>query len=84
VHSKQYFSNNPRRKNPSDLNLVILEIMGLILLDLSNDLDIARLRKSYHHDENELEHLLAEANISGGYLKWNVLKIFWQMILKEL
>jgi len=38
MHSrKQYFSNNPRRKNPADLNLVILETTGLVLLDLSND-----------------------------------------------
>jgi len=41
-----YFSNNPRRKNPADLNLLTLEATGLVLLDLSNDLDIARLRKS--------------------------------------
>jgi len=38
VHSrKQCFSNNPRRKNPADLNLMILEATELIFLDLSND-----------------------------------------------
>jgi len=34
---KQYFLNNPRRKNPVDLNLVILKATGLILLDLFNE-----------------------------------------------
>jgi len=38
VHSrKQYFSNNPKRKNPASLNLVSLEATGLVLLDLSNN-----------------------------------------------
>jgi len=46
VHScKQYFSNNSRRKNPADLNLVILETTELVFLNLFNDLDIAHLRK---------------------------------------
>jgi len=38
VHShKQYFLNNLRRKNPADLNLVILEVTRLVLFGLSND-----------------------------------------------
>jgi len=38
VHScKQYFSNNPRRKNLANLNLVILEATGLVLLNLSDN-----------------------------------------------
>jgi len=42
--------------------------MTLVLLDLSNDLKFADLRRSEHHDENELEHHLAETDISDGYL----------------
>jgi len=38
MHSrKQYFSNNSRRKNLADLNVVILKATELAFLDLSKD-----------------------------------------------
>jgi len=57
-------------------------VTKLIFSVLSDDLDIAHLKKSEHYESNVLEHHPVETKGSDG--QWNVFKIYWQMILEEI
>lgn len=64
----QHLSYIPINSNQEDLDPVILDATRLILLDLSNDLDIAHVRKFEHLESNALEHHPVETKIFGGHL----------------
>ena len=62
----QHLSYIPINSNQEDLESVIFrEATRIILPDLSNDLDIAHLRKFKHLESNVLEHYPVEIKIGG-------------------
>lgn len=64
----QYFLHIPINNNQEDLDSVIFrKPTRLVLPDLSNDLDIAHLRKFELLKSNVLEHYPVETKIFGGH-----------------
>ena len=64
----QHLSYIPINSNQEDLDSVIFrEVTKIVLPNLSNDLDIAHLRKFKHLESNVLEHYPVETKIFGGH-----------------